>query len=138
MDAPWYVSIEDRRPTVRLTVNLDALYGATGTPTQTQARITNISSTGLRLRTDRTLVLGTAVDVIFVVPDAAPRSRIKLNVGGRVVRVVYAEEPLFEYAIEILSDDHRELMRRAVLKIDLAMAQQERNAHQRRRPHHSV
>jgi hypothetical protein len=110
-----------------LTVNLDALYGSSGTPIDVPARVTNLSSTGLRLRTDRALVLNTTLDVAFVIPDVASRSRMKLRVHGRVVRVVFADPPRFEYAISLASDDdQKDLLRRAVLKLDLAMDRHQR------------
>jgi hypothetical protein len=87
-------------------------------PARFEARVTEISTSGLRLRTGQGLAIGMSVDVAF---DLDGPSRMTVRVRARVVRVVLDEAPQFEYALTVVDDDGvKNSLRQAVLKINLS------------------
>jgi hypothetical protein len=114
-------TVEERRPAVRVAVDLEAKYKRVGIPPQFEARITEISTSGLRLRTSQRLAVGISIDIAFDLDDPSRRSRMTLRVRARVVRVVLEKEPQFEYALMIVDDDVvKNFLRQAVLMINLS------------------
>jgi PilZ domain len=114
-------TVEERRPAVRVAVDLEAKYERVGMPPRFEARVTEISTSGLRLRTVQRLAIGMSVDVAFDLDDPSRRSRMTLRVRARVVRVVLDEVPQFEYALMVVDDDGvKNSLRQAVLMINLS------------------
>jgi hypothetical protein len=114
-------SIEERRPAVRMPVDLQATYGDVGGASRHAGRVTEISASGLRLRTSSTLSVGMSVEIAFDLHDPARRSRTTVNVRAQVVRVVCESPPLLEYALRVLDDQAlKASLRQAVLKINLS------------------
>jgi PilZ domain len=114
-------TVEERRPAVRVAVDLEAKYQRVGIPPQFEARITDISTSGLRVRTSQRLAVGISIDIAFDLDDPSRRSRMTLRVRAGVVRVVIDEVPPFEYALMIVNDDVvKNVLRQAVLMINLS------------------
>jgi hypothetical protein len=114
-------TVEERRPAVRVAIDLEAKYHRVGIPLQFEARITEISTSGLRLRTSQRLAVGISIDIAFDLDDPSRRSRMTQRVRARVVRVVIENEPQFEYALMIVDDDvGKNVLRQAVLMISLS------------------
>jgi hypothetical protein len=116
---------EERRPAVRFAVDLGALYAIAGTPPRLEARITEISASGLRLRTSQRLALGMRIDVVFEFSNRSGGARI--CVRARVVRVVVEGPPVYECGLMVIDDAGvKNALRQLVLKIDLSSRLQPR------------
>ena len=113
-------TVEERRPAVRVVVDLEARYGSVGAPSRFEARVVEISATGLRLRTSQGLTVGGSIEVAFDLDDSSRRSRVTVRVRARVVRVVLGEGSPFEYALHVVDDYVKNSLRQAVLKINLS------------------
>jgi hypothetical protein len=94
-------TFHERRPAVRVVVNVEVHYGTDGT-TKTPGHVTEISRTGLRLQTDdRPLFIGSEIDIVFGRSFPASGLRVK----GKVVRTA---SPL-EFALTIVGDNETKL-----------------------------
>ncbi len=112
---------EERRPAVRVPVDLPASYGIVGTVARYPARVSEISASGMRLRTSERLWPETPIKLAFDVDGRNRHGRITLQVIARVVRVVREEPPLFEYGLRLTDNQAAKvMMRRAVLMVSLA------------------
>jgi hypothetical protein len=107
---------------VRIGVDFEARYGSVGTTPRFEARVTEISTSGLRLRTgERRLQLGMSVDIAFDCDTPSRPSRMTLRMRARIVRVVLDEAPPFEYGLIVVDDDSvKNSLRQAVLDITLS------------------
>ncbi len=116
---------EERRPAVRFPVDIGGLYAIAGTPPRLEARITELSASGLRLRTAERLAIGMTVDVVFEYRDRS--GGVRLTVQARVVRVVVEGPPVYECALMVIGQEGvKNALRQLVLKIDLAVRMQRR------------
>jgi hypothetical protein len=112
---------EERRPSVRVGVDLRASYGVVGTLPRHPARVSELSATGIRLQTSERLWPGTLMKLAFDVDGRNRQGRITLRVIARVVRVLREEPPSFEYGLQLTDDQAvKGLLRRAVLMVSLA------------------
>jgi hypothetical protein len=110
--------LEERRPAVRVVVDLQASWGAVGSPAWYPARVVEMSASGLRLRTGEPLRPG-LINVAFDVDGRKRQARIELRVVGRVVRILREEPSSFEYALRLVDGQSIGKMRQAVLMISL-------------------
>jgi hypothetical protein len=117
---------EERRPAVRVPVNLPAKYGRGGfvpegpyAPVTTPAVISELSTSGLRVRTSEVLRPGEFVYVAFSVVGRHRRTRHDLRLIVRLVRVVSSEPPAFAYAFALVEELTVAKLRDAVLSLSL-------------------
>jgi len=112
--------LEERRPAVRVAVDLQASYGAVGISARYPARVFEISASGLRLRTSEPLQPG-LINIAFDLDGRNRHTRIELRVIARVVRILREEPPSFEYALRLVDDEFVGKMRQAVLMVSLGL-----------------
>lgn len=114
-------SFEEKRQSLRFPIDLPATCVRVNTTQQVDARLVDISTTGLRFRLAAELAIGTVIDVEFT-PDKLGRTH-SVFVRARVVRLVGSYDPVYEYGLRVL-DDRRMLadLRNAVLSINLALS----------------
>jgi hypothetical protein len=131
MDPRRHQTVEERRPAVRVFVDIEARYAPVGSPPAHAARVTEMSASGMRLQTQRKLVLGRCLDITFEIADPTrrARSRMTMRLQARVLRAVFERETEFEYALGIMADDVlKSSIRRVILAIDLATPPKARRA----------
>jgi len=115
--------VDERRRSLRLALDVSAKYSPCDIPLTQPARVTEISTGGVRLLTGEEMRLGTILDLAFVVPFPAERSQISVQVRARVVRLIAVRDGIREYGLRAVDDiAARSSLRSAVLKINLAKA----------------
>ncbi len=113
--------VDERRRALRFAVDVIAKYSPCETPLTQPARVTDISTGGVRLLTSEELRLGTTVDIAFVVPFTAERSQISVQLRARIVRLIAVRDGIREYGLRAVDDVAAgSSLRSAVLKINLA------------------
>ena len=85
----------------RSTVSFEAKCGTVATKPSFKARVTQISTTGLRLRTGQELPVGTLINIAFDADNSPP---VACAVQARVVRVLPGHRPEFEYGLAVVDD----------------------------------
>ena len=109
---------EERRPSVRVGVDLPASYGVVGTLARHSARVSEISATGIRLRTSERLRPETTIKLAF---DVGSRNRHGRTTLRMIASVVREGPPSFEYGLRLTEDQiAKGKLRRAVLMVSLA------------------
>lgn len=89
----------------RVTVDFPATYAAVlsaarNPPPRLTAQVTQLSKTGLRLRTQSRLAIDAWIDIIY-----QDERRSRIQVQARVVRALPGFKPNFEYGLMIIDDD---------------------------------
>jgi hypothetical protein len=111
--------VEERRRFLRVAVDFEARYSATGAASKSSARVTEISRKGLRLLCGQNLSARSLIEISF---EPVGRNR-RVCVRGQVARLVREVGNQFEYGIAILSDAAVEgTLQWAVLQVGLADA----------------
>ena len=85
----------------RATVDFPARYGPVKMASTLNARVTQISTTGLRLRTADELAIGAVVNIAFDVDSSPP---ISCAIRAQVVRNLPGHKPEFEYGLVSVDD----------------------------------
>jgi hypothetical protein len=108
-------TFEERRAAVRVPVSYLVRYEST-TSTWHDAQIKDISRTGLRLRTNDLMSIGSAIAITFGHEFPKP----SLRITARIVRMISQTEPPFEYGLLVVADaETKAALADAVLKISI-------------------
>jgi hypothetical protein len=119
MDPNAEAVIEERRPALRIAVDLPVQYASAGTSLYVEARLRDISTSGLCIQTCGALRVGLLLDVAIGFQEKRPSSLF--HVQARVVRLARQAAPTFEYALKIIHDNTSlGVLRREVLRLSLA------------------
>ena len=107
---------EERRPAMRVVVDIAAAYTCNGRSFD-GARISEIATSGLRLRTSEPLFVRSMIEIEIPV-EGGRRARIT----GQVVRATDHAGDTFEYGVKLLSDAaEKDAIRKIVLAANVAV-----------------
>jgi hypothetical protein len=109
-------AFEERRAAVRVPVNFIVRYQSKNSEWH-NAKINDISRTGLRLQTTEKMLIGRELAITFGQDFPTHSLRIKV----RITRIIHQSGPPFEYGVLVVSDaETKALVAGAVLKISMA------------------